>query len=536
VETAIVQSLFMYEKDYDISGLRQIIASLEALRSPRIVRVSMNVFPLFPQNESLCDVFNSSADLPTVPFISQPNHAVSIGLQTASSQIAPHALHDIDGKCVDEMSSGNLHGSALISTALGHNIEVFPPVPTGDQWWDALAPCSATTTQSDDNVNFDIAGMSCSYEALSPDLQSPNSQVSPWITLDMGASCPSYPRSQEICAKNGCANDGQIENASESCISDAANTGGTICVIPRSKLLAEVKLDEDHLGPNCDNIVGEVLMHCLHGHYASIDGMSGQDRVTADGIDEICCSFIGDKAMASSSGIGHPQTTSQDAHQADMNIFAVYNGRVAKMDDTNGSTEKKGRIEDEGEELVSDDLNQECDRFYSDSHEFVADRKDPVRSSSSTCRLREFQDASHGEIDNEKRPKQMQKPPTTASISLEDLKAVFHLHRPEAEKKLQLKRTTFSNLSRHFGIAKWPFRTLRDADKRILHNVHLLEAGGIGREKKRKILAQQRRLGAVKKLMYDEPHQSKDSNTLSNLLKLVESREGVTAGSNYSQF
>lgn len=121
--------------------------------------------------------------------------------------------------------------------------------------------------------------------------------------------------------------------------------------------------------------------------------------------------------------------------------------------------------------------------------------------------------------------KTTQKPPTTVGISLEHLKDVFHLHRPEAERKLNLKRTTFSNLSRHFGISKWPFRTLRDADKRLKHNHALLRKPSTSREKRRKLEAQQRRLRAVKELMYAEPHQSKDSNTLSVLLTLVEERE-----------
>lgn len=119
----------------------------------------------------------------------------------------------------------------------------------------------------------------------------------------------------------------------------------------------------------------------------------------------------------------------------------------------------------------------------------------------------------------------VQKPPTTSGITLNDLKAVFHLHRPEAERRLKLKRTTFSNLSRHYGIAKWPFRTLRDAEKRMMHNEKILRRGGISPEKRQKILEQQRHLRAVQLLMYEEPHQSKDSNTLSVLLQLVANRE-----------
>lgn len=119
-----------------------------------------------------------------------------------------------------------------------------------------------------------------------------------------------------------------------------------------------------------------------------------------------------------------------------------------------------------------------------------------------------------------------QKPPTTAGIGLHHLKEVFHLHRPEAERHLRLKRTTFSNLSRYYGISKWPFRTLRDADKRIEHNAEMLRRPSTGRAKRRKLEVQQRYLRAVKELMYEEPHQSKDSNTLAVLLKMVAEREG----------
>lgn len=123
------------------------------------------------------------------------------------------------------------------------------------------------------------------------------------------------------------------------------------------------------------------------------------------------------------------------------------------------------------------------------------------------------------------RGKAPQKPPTTAGISLGHLKDVFKFHRPEAERHLQLKRTTFSNLSRYYGISKWPFRTLRDADKRIEHNAEILSRPSTGREKRRKLEVQQRHLCAVKDLMYAEPHQSKDSNTIAVLLQIVAARE-----------
>lgn len=116
------------------------------------------------------------------------------------------------------------------------------------------------------------------------------------------------------------------------------------------------------------------------------------------------------------------------------------------------------------------------------------------------------------------------KPPTTAKIRLDDLKKVFHLERPKAEKYLNLKRTTFSNLSRHFGISKWPYRTLRDVQKRRQANESLLCKGSISKEKRRKLLQQQCNLSEVVNLIYDDPTESRDSNTLAVLLKMVDSR------------
>lgn len=120
--------------------------------------------------------------------------------------------------------------------------------------------------------------------------------------------------------------------------------------------------------------------------------------------------------------------------------------------------------------------------------------------------------------------REFSKPPTTARITLEDLKKVFDLERPKAEKKLNLKRTTFSNLSRHFGISKWPYRTIRDVRNRQHANEVILRQGSISKEKRRKLLEQQKNLDAVIDLIYTDPTESRDSNTLAVLLKIVEAR------------
>lgn len=121
--------------------------------------------------------------------------------------------------------------------------------------------------------------------------------------------------------------------------------------------------------------------------------------------------------------------------------------------------------------------------------------------------------------------KKVQKPPTTAGITLDNLKAVFGLERPEAEKRLGLKRTTFSNLSRYYGISKWPFRTIRDATNRKEANEIALRDKSLSKEKRKKLLRQQNNLQGVINLMYSDPSQSKDSNTLAVLMNIVSSRD-----------
>lgn len=121
--------------------------------------------------------------------------------------------------------------------------------------------------------------------------------------------------------------------------------------------------------------------------------------------------------------------------------------------------------------------------------------------------------------------KKVQKPPTTAGITLDNLKAVFGLERPEAEKRLGLKRTTFSNLSRYYGISKWPFRTIRDATNRKEANEIALRDKSLSKEKRKKLLRQQNNLQGVINLMYSDPSQSKDSNTLAVLMNIVSSKD-----------
>lgn len=125
----------------------------------------------------------------------------------------------------------------------------------------------------------------------------------------------------------------------------------------------------------------------------------------------------------------------------------------------------------------------------------------------------------------DKQQREFAKPPKTANICLEDLKRVFHLERPQAEKALNLKRTTFSNLSRHFGISKWPYRTIRDVQNRREANAKVLNDGDISNDKRRKLLEQQDNLKEVIDLIYKDPTESRDSHTLSVLLKIVEARK-----------
>lgn len=142
-----------------------------------------------------------------------------------------------------------------------------------------------------------------------------------------------------------------------------------------------------------------------------------------------------------------------------------------------------------------------------------------------------YRSDDHSSVRHDPCFKGINKPPTTAKITLEDLKQVFDLERPKAEKRLNLKRTTFSNLSRHFGISKWPYRTIRDVRNRQQANEVILREGNISKEKRRKLLEQQRNLEDVINLIYTDPTESRDSNTLAVLLKIVESkRKGARFG------
>lgn len=158
---------------------------------------------------------------------------------------------------------------------------------------------------------------------------------------------------------------------------------------------------------------------------------------------------------------------------------------------------------------------------------FVNRFSNPVNSCQESDDSEQVSDRNSGRscISWDKQQKEFAKPPKTANICLNDLKKVFHLERPQAEKALNLKRTTFSNLSRHFGISKWPYRTIRDVENRQSANTKTLREGGISNDKRRKLLEQQENLKKVIDLIYSDPTISKDSNTLAVLLKMVEPRK-----------
>lgn len=118
--------------------------------------------------------------------------------------------------------------------------------------------------------------------------------------------------------------------------------------------------------------------------------------------------------------------------------------------------------------------------------------------------------------------KKVPKPPSAKDKNLDDLRGVFHMARPKAEKKLDLKRTTFSCLNRHYGISKWPFRTIRDAVNRMEANEVLLRNRSLSKSRRRKLQEQQRLLLGVIRLIYSDPQQSRDANTLAVLLNTVD--------------
>lgn len=190
-------------------------------------------------------------------------------------------------------------------------------------------------------------------------------------------------------------------------------------------------------------------------------------------------------------------------------------GRRAAGSAMSDNTQHKAEIQN-----VKNELSFTCSPSPSDSDNFSPGLGQGVESSQVTDQSDGFSEGCPD--DNHSRG--CSKPPTTAGITLDDLKAVFDLERPKAEKRLNLKRTTFSNLSRHFGISKWPYRTIRDVRNRQKANESILLEGNISKDKRRKLLDQQRNLDAVIQLIYTDPTESRDSNTLAVLLKIVESR------------
>lgn len=113
------------------------------------------------------------------------------------------------------------------------------------------------------------------------------------------------------------------------------------------------------------------------------------------------------------------------------------------------------------------------------------------------------------------------KPPTTKAIGIEDLKQQFVMERPRAEKNLKLKRTTFSNLCRHYGISKWPYRLIRDAKLRMVANKKLLVSSLFKQERISKLRREQSLLQKVIDIIYEDPTVSRNSNTLAVLMTMV---------------
>jgi RWP-RK domain len=254
---------------------------------------------------------------------------------------------------------------------------------------------------------------------------------------------------------------------------------------------------------------------------AGVFGHDQRDKLLEDAKHQ--SEVLDEKAIRSyGAAVGGRSSLNECSEMESLKSFAFENIEQVRL----GEDELEASIRDFGALCSQNDQTTDAWRV-APSHRCSSDAAGHMIST--TTRSDALQDvsgaSSRHDSSGKERTRYTQKPPTTAGITLEDLKAVFHLHRPEAERRLNLKRTTFSNLSRHYGISKWPFRTLRDADNRILHNEKLIVTGSLSRDRKSKIQTQQRRLRAVKALMYEEPCLSKDSNTLSTLLKLVESRE-----------
>lgn len=146
-------------------------------------------------------------------------------------------------------------------------------------------------------------------------------------------------------------------------------------------------------------------------------------------------------------------------------------------------------------------------------------------TAASSCSLLHPRTRLHDSSVAPPRRRGIRKPPTTGDINLAHLRTCFELPRPLAEENLGLKRTTFSNLCRFYNIPKWPFRTIRDARKRIAAHTGELNSENVRPERKRELEEDIDRLNRVVQLVHEEPQLSKDSNTLSVFLRIVDERE-----------
>lgn len=118
----------------------------------------------------------------------------------------------------------------------------------------------------------------------------------------------------------------------------------------------------------------------------------------------------------------------------------------------------------------------------------------------------------------------VKKPPMTKGIEINMLKSLFGMKRTCAQKHLNLKRTTFSNLCRYYGIPKWPYRTLRDANTRMQANDKLLLTS-LSPARASKLCHEQVLLKKVISLIYNNPRASRNSNTLAALKSMTEGQE-----------
>ena len=111
-------------------------------------------------------------------------------------------------------------------------------------------------------------------------------------------------------------------------------------------------------------------------------------------------------------------------------------------------------------------------------------------------------------------------------ISCKTLVENFHLPRKVVERKLSIKRTTFTLLRSRHGITRWPYRLFRDIDNRVERNN--VRMSSVGPEECLLLKVENENLKGIKPLIRSNPGLSRNGVTIDALLRHVSQQQEFT--------